>query len=259
MESDGPTIAFSNLSSYELSELAASADVSKHGLALLEELAVRDLRESAVVLLSRLEGGLFVASNFEKLIAIAASHASNDALATLVQAFLQMGGDPKAGSTYVPIIYAASNDNVEGVQVLLDHGFDLQASDEDGWTSLHWAAHNGNVELAHVLLERGAGVDAFSADGTTPVWIAAGEDEAAVVQLLLASGADPNQVYSSDYGSSSLLMHAVQYKATEVVRVLLENGASPTLEVGGETPLHVSAEYGTAEIDELLKRAAEAS
>jgi ankyrin repeat protein len=45
---------------------------------------------------------------------------------------------------------------VDAVRVLLEHGADTTAQDNDGSTPLHLASQEGHVEAARILLEHGA-------------------------------------------------------------------------------------------------------
>jgi len=45
-------------------------------------------------------------------------------------------------------------------QVLIEHGADVNAQDDNKSTPLHLASSGGHVELAQVLIEHGANVNA---------------------------------------------------------------------------------------------------
>lgn len=61
----------------------------------------------------------------------------------------------------------------EIVELLLDHGADVNAPTGQGWTALHLAAHGGYLELVDVLLARGARTGERNAQGQTPLDLAA--------------------------------------------------------------------------------------
>ena len=48
------------------------------------------------------------------------------------------------------------NDNAEVASLLLSHGADLEATNEDGWTPLFFAVAKKNSEVVYVLLQNGA-------------------------------------------------------------------------------------------------------
>lgn len=60
-----------------------------------------------------------------------------------------------------------------------------------GWAPLHYAASKAQVETARLLIERGAIVNAPGPDGTTPLMMAALSGKPDIVRLLLEHGADP--------------------------------------------------------------------
>ena len=55
----------------------------------------------------------------------------------------------------------------------LEDGADITATDSDGWTLLHWAARcNKRTDVIELLLEHGADVDAKTNDNETPLLVA---------------------------------------------------------------------------------------
>jgi ankyrin repeat protein len=54
---------------------------------------------------------------------------------------------------------------------LLDHGVDVNAAGQFGWTALHSASYQGLNDLVELLVKRGAKIDAFDQLGQTPLSI----------------------------------------------------------------------------------------
>src|SRR4029450_6740984 len=77
-----------------------------------------------------------------------------------------------AGSA--PVAEAAMKGDKAAVRALLKDGSDVNASQGDGMTALHWAARSGDRELAEMLLYAGANVKATTRlGGYTPLLMAA--------------------------------------------------------------------------------------
>jgi len=68
-----------------------------------------------------------------------------------------------------PLHFAADNNQLEMVKILLKNGALINAKNENGSTALHHAVYHDNAELAQLLIERGAGVDVRDKYGKTPL------------------------------------------------------------------------------------------
>ena len=73
---------------------------------------------------------------------------------------------------------------------LLSQGADPQATDSDGWNSLHSASQSGDIPTITLFLNKGLNVNCTAKDGRTPLMGAAlkGHDDAAT--FLLSEGED---------------------------------------------------------------------
>jgi ankyrin repeat protein len=156
----------------------------------------------------------------------------------VVKFLLQQVADP---STVVNdlLITASGYGHTEVVKLLLEHGANPNAKDKDGETPLHEAAKNGRVDVVKLLLNHGADPNARDYRGRTPLHYAAEYGYSDIVRLLL------------EHGTLSLF-DAVTKGDVEGVKLWLERGVDPNVNVGGSTPLHVAAERGYVEIVELL-------
>ena len=73
---------------------------------------------------------------------------------------------------------------------LLSQGADPQATDSDGWNSLHCASQSGDVPSITLFLNKGLNVNSTDKDGRTPLMSAAVTGHADAVKFLLSQGED---------------------------------------------------------------------
>lgn len=99
---------------------------------------------------------------------------------------------------------------------------DVNGSQADGATALHWAAHWNHVDATVALIEAGADVDARNDYGATALWVACASRNTDVIHHLLAADADPQQGLDS---GETLLMRCARTGDPVAVRALVEHGA----------------------------------
>ncbi len=146
---------------------------------------------------------------------------------------------------------AAKQQDWAAVQELLRSGADINLTQGDGATALHWAVYWNDSETVQLLLASGVEADAANDLGVTPLWLAANNGNAAVVEALLAGGADPNLALPS---GETVLMTASRTGDAEVVRALLARGADPHAAEGAhlQTALMWAVAQQHAEVVRLL-------
>jgi uncharacterized protein len=90
----------------------------------------------------------------------------------LAEFLLKGGANPSLPSNnsfrVAPLHSAAASKNIAIARLLLDHGADVNAKQQENITPLHSAAHNGHVEMVKLLLDRGADRTAKTNAGKTP-------------------------------------------------------------------------------------------
>lgn len=90
----------------------------------------------------------------------------------------------------MPLHGFARQGDARSIRYLLGKpGTEVDATDEDDHTPLHWACDGGFVEAARALLDAGATVDAQNCDGSTPLHMACACEHLQVAQLLCERGA----------------------------------------------------------------------
>lgn len=121
-----------------------------------------------------------------------------------------------------PLIEAAKSASREAIHALMKRGADVNATDGDGATALHWASYRDDSEVAEILIRAGANVNAANSLGVTPLWIASFNKNVAIVRALLDAGADPNKTLGS---GETILMIASRSGNPDVVQLLAAKGA----------------------------------
>ena len=120
------------------------------------------------------------------------------------------------------LVDAMAERNSALVRTLLDEGVDVNSARADGATALLWAAHWDDLDAAERLLRAGAGVNAADDHGVTPLARACENAGTEMVRLLLGADADPN---AAQVNGLTPLMTAARTGSADIVRALLASGA----------------------------------
>jgi ankyrin repeat protein len=123
-----------------------------------------------------------------------------------------------------PLADAAMRGNRAAAQALIERRADVNATQVDGTTALHWAVRNNDLDLTRQLLKAGASANATNRYGLTPLTLAAETGSAALVDALLASGGMAN---AASREGETVLMLAARAGNVPAVRSLLAKGADP--------------------------------
>jgi uncharacterized protein len=122
-----------------------------------------------------------------------------------------------------PVADAAQAGDSDAVRSLLKQAADVNASQADGMTALHWAAMRNDGALAEMLLYAGANVKASTRiNSYTPLLLAAKNGNVEVMDPLIKAGADINGKTSN--GTTALMFAAAAGNA-DAVNVLIDRGA----------------------------------
>ena len=126
-----------------------------------------------------------------------------------------------AGS-FPAVIEAVKAGDLSMAGKLIEEGANVNASQGDGATALHWASHRNDLEAAKLLITAGADVNAANELGATPLWLAAINGSASMVKLLLDADANPNVALKL---GETPLMAAARSGDVPTVEQLLADGA----------------------------------
>lgn len=96
----------------------------------------------------------------------------------------------KSAISHIPLHYACSYENTDIVKALIDAGFDVNSTDDEGDTPLHYACYHQNLDLAKLLLTiPGIELNARNMYGSTPLQVAFKEHDMHMFDYLLNNGA----------------------------------------------------------------------
>ncbi len=148
--------------------------------------------------------------------------------------------DPNRLVRHLPLLCDAcevQGKNAMIIQLLLNHGADVNAADEFGEPALCSAATRGNNDAVELLLERGAKINCPDADGSTPLMAAVSAWNESTVRLLLSHHVDVTRRNKDGDTALSLVMGSkpsewgfTQQKKWRIVQMLEQAGAKETHE-----------------------------
>lgn len=157
---------------------------------------------------------------------------------------------------FTALHYAAQNNHVFIINMLLDFGAKLNVTGVDGSTPIHLAARFNSMDALVSLLDAGAKVSVLnSVIGSTALHEAAAFGNRDIVEYLLKDKkADAN---SPDYKAMTPLMHASGSGHDIICEYLLQYGASvDSCSAEGMTALHFASTNGDSQVTQQIIEAA---
>jgi ankyrin repeat protein len=150
----------------------------------------------------------------------------------------------------VEVVTAAEKQDWPTVSAQVTAKADVNVTQADGATALHWSAYHDNADIVSQLLAAGAKADVANRYGITPLLLACQNGSETIVRALLEAGSDANV---KQRGGETALMIASRTGRPGAVKALLEKGAKiDAQERNGQTALMWAAAEGHAEVIELL-------
>ncbi len=154
-------------------------------------------------------------------------------------------------ATPAPVADAVMGKDGTRLAALLASHADVNQTQPDGTTALHWAASRGDAATTRTLLKAGARVDLATSTGMTALALAANAGSSATIAALLDAGADVNGALT--HGETPL-MFAARNGAADAVGLLLQRGAKLEAREGlrGTTALMWAAANSNAQALRVL-------
>ncbi len=128
----------------------------------------------------------------------------------------------EAGKT--AMMLAAESGYKDIVKYLIEMEAEIDLQDKQGYTALSLAVRSGSTEIVSLLINAGSNIQIQSNYGNTPLILAAdgGHDE--IVKLLVDQGGEVDVINKS--GDNALLV-AIKRSDKNVAKILLDKGAKP--------------------------------
>lgn len=171
-----------------------------------------------------------------------------------VELLLEAGADVHAsdGLNCTPLIHAVSSGSLRMVELLLLRGAMVNAANDRGETSLHHAArHTDDLDIVKTIVRAGARVDQKNSLGNTPFAWAAIMNRVAVGKYLLECGADR---HSMNENGDTPLQETIHQHSHDFLQMLLDCGTRYTdINTSGCSILHVLALEGDTKTVDIFK------
>jgi len=147
---------------------------------------------------------------------------------------------------------AAVIGDVDAAQLAIDEGADLESRHGPFKnTPIIAASREGHDQVVELLVNKTADVNATADDGESSLFLAAQFGHTDVVSALIAGGADVN-IMRRTYSDSPLFI-ASQNEHREIVEMLIDKGADVNkLDLDLNSALHIAAEKGNDAIVQAL-------
>jgi ankyrin repeat protein len=112
------------------------------------------------------------------------------------------------------------------VRNLIERKVDVNATEVDGTSALHWAVRAGEVSITELLIRAGGRVDSVNRYGVTPLSLAARTGRGDLVGLLLSFGANIKTAEAALPEGQTLVMLAAQTGSVDALKRLITAGSN---------------------------------
>src|SRR5437867_5318264 len=108
------------------------------------------------------------------------------------------------------------------LRALLERKADVNATQVDGATALHWAVYHDDREAVDLLINSGAKIDVKNREGITPLYLVSLYGNAPLIDRLIKAGADPKQ---RGLAGETMVMLSARNGNPDAIRSLVVAGA----------------------------------
>lgn len=148
---------------------------------------------------------------------------------------------PGNGSYELGLIDAAQKGSFKRIERYLSFDVQINFTDDEGRTALHWAVEKGHENIARALVEARCDIDPESEEHGTPLSLAVRGRKPSMARYLLEQGAHPDAAS----GKAGSALHAACFSNNlEMAILLLETGADVDIframhvSISSDTPYH---------------------
>ena len=117
------------------------------------------------------------------------------------------------------LMLAANANDLASANLLIEAGASVN---RPNWTPLHYAASKGNTEMMRLLIDNDAYIDSESPNGTTPLMMAAYYATPKAVKLMLEEGADPTLQNKDGQTALDMALSKDKKLSAQYIRVFLD-------------------------------------
>lgn len=132
----------------------------------------------------------------------------------------------KDGNGYSLFSIAVTSGDFEIINEMISLDFDINSSDINGKTPLHYVGERNYLDVARLLLQNGANINAININGNQPLWYAVFNaccskmNKLALVELFMKNGGNPHHKNNSN---NSPLDFAIKTQDYNVIEILENN------------------------------------
>ena len=142
--------------------------------------------------------------------------------------------------------YAVKCQQMEITKRILQSKPDLDLTNKDGLTALHFATKAGDLDLCQLLIEYGASMVNSVCGSPLALAVTCNSGNIKLIEYFISCGADPHR------DSKHLVIEAIVHSHLSVLKYLLGIGCDVNKKNDTMYPLHVAAAKGHSDIAEVL-------